>query len=168
MVDVVCRLSIVHNQIITLLKVPLEAFKVILKYIYTGKINLRNIQTHMNLILDVLGLSNLFGYGELKDEISNFLKDSLQLINVCNILDASRLYDLHSLESICYTFIDKHAEDLLHHESFKCLYKDSLIIILGKIIKPRSILEPNKLFYFSSRFLLRTRNHDFSSSQGMD
>lgn len=105
----------------------------ILRYIYTGKINLRSIQTHMNLILDVLGLSNLFGYGELKDEISNFLKDSLQLNNVCNILDASRLYELNSLENICYIFIDKNAEDLLHHESFKCLYKDSLNIILGEI-----------------------------------
>lgn len=49
------------------LKVPREAFKIILKYIYTGKINLRTMLTpQMNLILDTLGLSNLFGYVELK------------------------------------------------------------------------------------------------------
>lgn len=105
----------------------------------------------MNLILDTLGLSNLFGYEELKDEISNFLKDSLhvsvcscwkfqlikfefffQLNNVCNILDASRLYELQSLTTICYNFIDKNAEELLKHESFKFLYKDSLIILLSR------------------------------------
>lgn len=112
------------------LKVHLEAFKIILKYIYTGKINLRTM--NMTVTLDTLGLSNLFGYEELKDEISNFLKNSLQLSNVCNILDASRLYELHSLTSICYTFIDKNAEELLKHESFKFLYKDSLIILLSR------------------------------------
>lgn len=52
--------------------------------------------------------------------------------NVCNILDASRLYELHALEGICYTFIDKNAEALLKHESFKYLYKDSLIILLAR------------------------------------
>lgn len=86
----------------------------------------------MNLILDTLGLSNLFGYVELKDEISSFLKSSLCLNNVCNILDASRLYELNSLTTICYTFIDKNAEDLLTHDSFKFLYKDSLIILLAR------------------------------------
>ncbi|CRL03164.1 CLUMA_CG016151, isoform A [Clunio marinus] len=112
------------------LKVPIKAFKIILRYIYTARINLRTMQ--MCDILDTLGLSNLFGYEELKDEISNFLKNSLQLSNVCNILDASRLYELNSLTSICYNYIDKNAEDLLKHESFKFLYKDSLIILLSR------------------------------------
>lgn len=86
----------------------------------------------MNLILDTLGLSNLFGYVELKDEISNFLKTSLQLNNVCNILDASRLYELNSLTNMCYNFIDENAEELLEHESFKFLYNTSLIILLSR------------------------------------
>lgn len=121
------------NQKEITLKVPREAFKIILKYIYTGKINLRTILTpQINLILDTLGLSNLFGYVELKEEISSFLKNSLCLNNVCNILDASRLYELNSLTSICYLFIDKNAEDLLAHESFKFLYKDSLITLLAR------------------------------------
>ncbi len=86
----------------------------------------------MNLILDTLGLANLFGYLELKDEISNFLKNSLRLDNICNILDASRLYELETLVNICYTFIDKNAEELIAHESFKFLYKDSLIELLAR------------------------------------
>lgn len=74
----------------------------------------------------------MFGYDELKSEISNFLKNSLQLQNVCNILDASRLYSLEALTTICYTFIDKNARELLQHESFKDLYKDSLISLLTR------------------------------------
>lgn len=112
------------------LNIQKDAFKILLKYIYTGKINLQKIMPQMNIILDTLGLSNLFGYTELKDEISNFLKNSLKLSNVCNILDSSRLYELHSLTNICYSFIDKNAEELLSHESFKFLYKDSLIALL--------------------------------------
>jgi BTB/POZ domain-containing protein 9 len=119
------------NEIV--LNVNREAFKILLKYIYTGKINLRQMLTpQMNLILDTLGLSNLFGYVELKEEISNFLKNSLRLDNCCNILDASRLYELDALVNICYSFIDKNAEDLLAHESFKYLYKDSLIQLLAR------------------------------------
>lgn len=115
------------------MKVNAAAFKILLKYIYTGKINLRQMLTpQMNLLLDTLGLANLYGYVELKDEISNFLKNSLRLDNVCNILDASRLYELDSLVNICYTFIDKNAEDLLSHESFKYLYKDSLMELLAR------------------------------------
>jgi BTB/POZ domain-containing protein 9 len=113
------------------LNIQKDAFKILLKYIYTGKINLQKIMTpQMNIILDTLGLCNLLGYTELKEEISNFLKNSLKLSNVCNILDSSRLYELHSLTNICYSFIDKHAEELLSHESFKYLYKDSLIALL--------------------------------------
>lgn len=86
----------------------------------------------MNIILDTLGLSNLFGYIELKDEISSFLKKALQLSNVCSILDASRLYELNTLTTICYIFMDKNAEQLLEHDSFKFLHKSSLIILLAR------------------------------------
>lgn len=121
------------NQKEVKLDVPIDAFKFILRYIYTGKINLRLALTpQMDLILDTLGLSNLFCYTELKDEISSFLKNAICLSNVLYILDASRLHDLHSLTDICYTYIDKNAEALLAHESFKVLYKDTLICILNR------------------------------------
>lgn len=112
------------------LKIQKEAFKIILRYIYTGKISFRKLKTCQ--ILDTLGLANLFGYTELKDEISNFLKNSLKLSNVCNILDASRLYELDSLTTMCYSFIDKNADELLMDETFKYLYKDSLIALLSR------------------------------------
>lgn len=116
------------------LKFNKEAFKILLKFIYTGRINLRILTSNsqISLILDLLGLVNLFGYTELRKEISNFLKNSLRLSNVCNILDASRLYELNSLTNICYSFIDKNADELLEHETFKYLYKDSLIMLLDR------------------------------------
>ncbi|KAG5677275.1 hypothetical protein PVAND_007045 [Polypedilum vanderplanki] len=117
---------------IQLKEIKKDSFKILLKYIYSGKINLKMLTSQMSLILDLLGLVNLFGYNELKDEISTFLKNSLKLSNVCNILDASRLYELTSLTNMCYSFIDKNAEELLTHETFKYLYKDSLILLLAR------------------------------------
>lgn len=104
------------------------------RYIYTGRINLRTMQGigKMDLILDTLGLSNLFGFVELKDAISNFLKNSLTISNVCNILDASRLYELISLSQICFTFIDKFASQLLEEDSFKLLYHSTLQLLLSR------------------------------------
>lgn len=122
-------------------RTPLQAFKVILKYIYTGKIN--NLKSKTNatstgdacstkVVLDVLGLSNLYGFIELKAEISNYLKNSLNLENVCNILDASLLYELNSLTQSCFLYFDAHAEEILKHESFKYLFKDSLCLLLSR------------------------------------
>lgn len=42
------------------------------------------------------------------------------------------LYDIDDLSLTCYAFIDKHAELLLQHESFKFLNKNSLIILLAR------------------------------------
>lgn len=104
------------------------------RYIYTGRINLRTMLGigKMDLIIDTLGLSNLFGFVEIKDAISNFLKSSLTISNVCNILDASRLYELDSLSQICFTFIDKFASELLQEDSFKLLYHSTLQLLLTR------------------------------------
>ena len=113
-----------------ILKIPLIAFKAILKYIYSGSIHLKQMKD--SLILETLGLSNLFGFNELKEEISNYLKISLSLTNVCRILDSSRLYELFALTNICYNYMDKNSEELLKHESFKYLHKDSIIHLLQR------------------------------------
>lgn len=86
----------------------------------------------MDLIIDVLGLSNLYGFLELKEAIANFLKNSLTISNVCTILDASRLYELDSLSQICFTFIDKFASELLKEESFNLLSQSTLVILLSR------------------------------------
>lgn len=86
----------------------------------------------LDLILDTLGLSNLFGFVELKVAISQYLKNSLTISNVCTILDASRLYELDSLSQICFTFIDKFASELLQQDSFKLLYHSTLQLLLAR------------------------------------
>ena len=103
------------------LKVPVDAFKALLRYIYSGHLSL--VQMDEDNILDTLGLANQYGLSELELAISDYLRQHLALSNVCPILDAARLYNLENLSKVCLTFMDRNAVDLLQHDSFKSLSK---------------------------------------------
>lgn len=67
---------------------PLEAFKALLRYIYSGLMSLS--QMREELILDTLGLAHQYGFAELELAISMYLRNVLSIDNVCSILDAAR------------------------------------------------------------------------------
>lgn len=110
------------------LKIPLEAFKILLRYIYSGNMSLAQMKTEH--ILDTLGLANQYGFTELEQAISGYLREALSLTNVCSILDAARLYCLESLTNVCHNFMDTNATDILSHESFKNLSQEALCGLL--------------------------------------
>ncbi|XP_014211597.1 BTB/POZ domain-containing protein 9 [Copidosoma floridanum] len=113
------------------LKEPtLPAFKALLKYIYTGHMSLAN--QHEEIILDILGLAHQYGFIELEASISDFLKEILNVKNVCIIFDAARLYHLEFLMKVCYEFMDKHAFEILQHESFLQLSSGALNDLLAR------------------------------------
>lgn len=103
------------------LEVPLDPFKVLLRYIYSGTLLLSNLDE--DAIIDVLGMANQYGFQDLEMAISKYLRQYLDLNNVCVILDAARLYNLEELTQICLLFMDRNAAELLQHDSFKMLSK---------------------------------------------
>lgn len=111
-----------------LLKIPLEAFKILLKYIYSGNMSLAQMKSEH--ILDTLGLANQYGFIELEQSISGYLREALSLSNVCSILDAARLYCLESLTNVCHNFMDSQATEILSHENFKNLSHEALCGLL--------------------------------------
>ncbi|XP_063993125.1 BTB/POZ domain-containing protein 9 [Diachasmimorpha longicaudata] len=94
----------------------LPAFKELLKYIYTGHLSLTNEREET--ILDILGLAHQYGFLELEMAISDYLKEILNIKNVCLIFDATRLYQLDRLTKVCHEYMDKHALEVIKHESF--------------------------------------------------
>lgn len=70
-----------------------------------------------DVVLDTLGLANQYGFQELETSISDHLRQILALRNVCAILDTARLFGLTQLVKVCYTFMDRHALEILRHES---------------------------------------------------
>lgn len=100
------------------------AFSVLLKYIYTGRINLLEIKEEN--LLDILGMSHRYGFIELASSISDYLKAILNINNVCLIYDIANMYSLMSLCQVCKEFIDRNALDILHGEAFLTLSQSSV------------------------------------------
>lgn len=106
------------------------AFKVLLRYIYTGKISLTNIKE--DLILEILGLAHIYGFNELEESISEYLKAVLNPRNLCTIFGASHLFCLASLTEFCLEFADKHASEILSSDGFLNLSVSAIEQLLSR------------------------------------
>ncbi|SPP85991.1 blast:BTB/POZ domain-containing protein 9 [Drosophila guanche] len=112
------------------LEVPLNPFKLILVYIYTGTLTLFTVD--VDVVFGVLELANFYGFVELEKAIIKHLKKKLCIDNVLATLNAGRRYILQKLDTKCLKFIDKHAKQLLKHETFYSLQQESLEEILQR------------------------------------
>ncbi len=61
-----------NEKEVELLETNIDSFRVLLKYIYTGKLSLSNLSEE--LVLDVLGLAHKYGFTELEQAVSEYLK----------------------------------------------------------------------------------------------
>lgn len=73
------------------------------------------------VLLEVLGLANQYGFVELQSAMSEYLKAVLNIRNVCLIFDIASMYGLRSLCDTCCQFMDHKAVDILETEGFFAL-----------------------------------------------
>lgn len=111
------------------LSVPLEAFKDIFKYLYSGFMPLSKME--LSNILDVLDLVNEYHLQTLKLEISSFLMNKVSLQNCCDILHSAQLYGLEKLADVCMIFMERNLPDFLHSDGFGTLSQDLLCTFAG-------------------------------------
>lgn len=90
---------------ITLYDTPLQAFKILLKYIYVGRIKLA-VLNYMELI-DLLGLVNKYSFIELEIPIIDYLKVFFIIFSVINSYLLLRIITLAEINNIFFglTFI---------------------------------------------------------------
>jgi len=69
-------------------------------------------------MLDLLGMANKYGFQALEVAISDYLKLSLSLKNVCVIYDMASIYGLSKLCEQCVLYMDRHACDILKTDGF--------------------------------------------------
>ncbi|XP_003489942.1 BTB/POZ domain-containing protein 9 isoform X1 [Bombus impatiens] len=102
----------------------LTGFKGLLEYIYTGRMSFTDRREEV--VLDILGLAHLYGFSELEASISDYLREILNIKNVCLIFGAALLYRLEFLTKVCHEYMDEHACEVIQHESFLQLSADAL------------------------------------------
>ncbi|XP_046750090.1 BTB/POZ domain-containing protein 9 [Diprion similis] len=119
-----------NQQEIELKGTTLPAFKGLLKYIYTGHMSLANQREEV--ILDILGLAHQYGFVDLETAVSDYLREILNIKNVCIIFDAARLYQLEFLSKVCHEYMDKHALEVIQHETFLQLSPGALNELIAR------------------------------------
>ncbi|XP_013386966.1 BTB/POZ domain-containing protein 9-like isoform X2 [Lingula anatina] len=106
------------------------AFRHLLKYIYTGRVNLGEMTE--DVVLDVLGLAHQYGFVEMEKAISEYLKAVLNTKNVCLIYDIASMYSLRTLSDTCFHYMDRNAQDIINSEAFLCLSESALCEMLAR------------------------------------
>lgn len=118
-----------HGEI-ELKEINEEGFLHLLKYIYTGRVNLKELKEEE--VLEVLSLSNKYGFEKLQLAISNYLKAILSVQNVCLIFDMASMFDLDGLVSTCCDFMDSKPTKVLKSESFLTMSQSALEVLLKR------------------------------------
>uniref|UniRef100_A0A672Q637 BTB domain containing 9 n=1 Tax=Sinocyclocheilus grahami TaxID=75366 RepID=A0A672Q637_SINGR len=106
-----------------------EAFGMLLQYLYTGRATLSAAREEV--LLDFLGLANRDGLQLLEDSTSEFLRTVLSTQNVCLVFDVASLYSLSALAAACCSYMDRHAPDVLLSDGFITLTKFIVHIMAG-------------------------------------
>ncbi|XP_031622958.1 BTB/POZ domain-containing protein 9-like, partial [Contarinia nasturtii] len=112
------------------LKVPFDAFKEILKYIYVGRLSLINLETE--LIIDMCKLAEMYNFDALNMAMSKYVLDNISINDCISTLNTACLYSMDKLQTECLKFMDCNSIELLKHEAFKTLSETSLCILLKR------------------------------------
>ncbi|EAA04341.3 AGAP006870-PA [Anopheles gambiae str. PEST] len=118
------------NQSKITLDVSSTAFKQLLRYIYTGSSELKDME--VDDILTLLGLVHQYGITAFVKAISDYLYGVLTVANVFTMADEARLLDLAELADKCYEFMDGNACSVIKHDSLSNLSFDTLVMVLGR------------------------------------
>jgi len=105
-----------YSKEVELKDTPIQAFRLLLRFIYTGQMSLE--EQELEVVLDVLGLAQRYCFLELEKSVAEHLCSTLDEERVCEIFESAKLHEIQPLIESCYTFIDHHGEDVLEQPSF--------------------------------------------------
>ena len=110
---------------------PLDAFRIILRYIYTGRINCE-AQSNDDL-LDVLSLSHKYGLSALEKRIQEVIINSrLTSKNMLKFLAFNETYNYQKIYESCVTLIDSDPTTFLRSDDIPSLSASSFHSIIGR------------------------------------
>ncbi|XP_050435414.1 BTB/POZ domain-containing protein 9-like [Adelges cooleyi] len=115
---------------VTISDAPVTLIKIILKYIYTGRINLSALEGRE--IFELLKISDFYGISNLKNSLHGYLQKSINIGNVCSFLAMTRFFQNRDLEDETLNFIDSKSLSVLRKIEYLSFSSDELQEILHR------------------------------------
>ncbi|XP_003745970.1 BTB/POZ domain-containing protein 9 [Galendromus occidentalis] len=115
---------------IVLEDVPLRGMKIFLTYVYTAKLDLKELEAAT--ALEVIGIAHMYGLEKLLRKLSDFLKRNLSVESACSILERAELLELDSLSEACRDYMGHHASAILKTREFCHLPAKTLSRLLSR------------------------------------
>uniref|UniRef100_A0A0N5B6N2 BTB domain-containing protein n=1 Tax=Strongyloides papillosus TaxID=174720 RepID=A0A0N5B6N2_STREA len=94
----------------------IQAFKICLKYLYTGKIDFHSMA--IDMAIDIFIISNKYAFEDLEELCTRYFKLNIEEQNICSILMVCLAYDLKEVENLALRYVDKHGNDILQLPEF--------------------------------------------------
>ena len=129
--------------------VPLNGFKSLMSYVYTGQLKLGELG--LETILDVLLVANMYGFEELETALCVHLEQNLSIENVCPIYGRAHSLQFRKLSEDCCRFMMVEPTKILHREAFWNLPEPALCDLLNRDTFSVDELELFKAFIASPR-----------------
>lgn len=104
--------------------IELKSFKLILSFIYSGKLPLANLTSEE--LAELLVSARFFCLEKLICDIALYLKFHINKSNVWLLYKVSKLFYIDQLAKACERFFDKNADAILQHDEFMHLDVDEL------------------------------------------
>ncbi|XP_050434184.1 BTB/POZ domain-containing protein 9-like [Adelges cooleyi] len=103
---------------------------VLLKYIYSGRVDLSTLES--KVIVELLILSNVYRFSNLQFSLSEYLLSKIDEHNASSLFVVALYYQIKELEIESLNFIDIHALDVLQSEDSLSLTPEALLLILNR------------------------------------
>lgn len=93
-----------------------SAFKIFLRYLYSARISLKDLD--VETVLDITKLAQKYTVGELESALLQYLKSVLNPENLCTIFDAVHANCSSDFYQFCLEYADRNAGSVLKSDSF--------------------------------------------------
>lgn len=110
--------------------VPARGFKELMTYIYTGRLELEELDE--DTVLETLNVAYLYEFKELQTALCQHLEGIISESNVCRIYTTAYFFQLDRLGELCNKIMREHPDAALRSESFCCLPASALCRLLER------------------------------------
>ncbi|XP_013391404.1 actin-binding protein IPP [Lingula anatina] len=133
-------------------EVDLEIFSILLDFMYTGEVDVRNDNCQ-----DLLAAADMFGLPEVMTACCEFMKQQIHPSNCLGIYDFADAHACQDLKKYTEKYIHKHFLDVVKEEEFFLLPKETVI----KIFQSEELRIENEFQVFSAA--MDWINHDIKA-----